>query len=527
MFERSRGHGYRRWRRAPVALAALALPWAQPGLADPQPASLRFERVADPAPGDPATVLAVAGDGRIAIGGPRGVRVLSPGGAPESWLRRGPVVDLAFLDRGALLVATVDGLYRVDSPGRAVREHLLPGGELPVARLAVQGGTAVAASASGVYLRTAGARWRPLRSFPSRPASLVALRDRSDGIELWAVIEGELWIARRRPGEEWDAADAKRTSLPTAHRSDPADDVRFGLPFAEVLLVFPDSLALRDGAGDWRTLRPPLPPGSRASRLAFAHARLWLATDAGLLSAERPEGPWRRAEPPLGSSPVSALVGDGQAIWLASRGRVLKGMPGPAALPARTGGTPPGPSGAVPEIAAVQRAALDYVDLAPERLRALARGAATRGWLPELHVSGGYARSRGRHRDYDQSFVSGDMRHLFDRDRDDDDDFDIGATLSWDLGDLRFHPEEIDVLREARAAIALRDDVLDEVTQLYFERRRVLAELARAPAGPERTALAARVDELAAGLDAWTGGWFSRRARDPAFDGPATPQVKD
>jgi hypothetical protein len=86
------------------------------------------------------------------------------------------------------------------------------------------------------------------------------------------------------------------------------------------------------------------------------------------------------------------------------------------------------------------------------------------------------------------------------------------------------------VLRETRALIALRDDVLDEVTQIYFERRRVLADLARlGEAAPESAALATRAEELRAGLDAWTGGWFTRRTRALARvpNGSDTPQTKE
>ena len=70
--------------------------------------------------------------------------------------------------------------------------------------------------------------------------------------------------------------------------------------------------------------------------------------------------------------------------------------------------------------------------------------------------------------------------------------------------------------REAREIIELRDDVLDEITQLYFERRRVLDALARAPAPDdvEAVRLRLRAQELAAGIDAWTGGWFGRQPRD-------------
>ena len=70
--------------------------------------------------------------------------------------------------------------------------------------------------------------------------------------------------------------------------------------------------------------------------------------------------------------------------------------------------------------------------------------------------------------------------------------------------------------REAREVIELRDDVLDEITQLYFERGRVLVELAAAQTPEEALRLRLRAAELAAGIDAWTGGWFSRALREAA-----------
>jgi hypothetical protein len=89
-------------------------------------------------------------------------------------------------------------------------------------------------------------------------------------------------------------------------------------------------------------------------------------------------------------------------------------------------------------------------------------------------------------------------------------------VLAWDLGDVAFHPEELDVAKEAREVIELRDDVLDEVTQLWFERRRVLDDLDAQPPGLEARRLALRADELAAGIDAWTGGWFGARVAPQA-----------
>jgi hypothetical protein len=91
-------------------------------------------------------------------------------------------------------------------------------------------------------------------------------------------------------------------------------------------------------------------------------------------------------------------------------------------------------------------------------------------------------------------------------------------VLRWELGDTVYNPEEIDVSKEVRELIELRDEVLDEINQLYFERRRVLLERAQLPdpASAEAERLALRARELAAGLDAWTGGWWSRQAETPS-----------
>ena len=136
-----------------------------------------------------------------------------------------------------------------------------------------------------------------------------------------------------------------------------------------------------------------------------------------------------------------------------------------------------------------------------------------------MELGFGYGGERTRRRDRDQTYSSGATRQLFDRDRSRGHDWDAGLELRWDLAAAIFDPELIDLAREHRAQIALRDDVLDEVTQLYFERLRVLGSLAAlrgsggarglAETRSEARRLRERAEELAAGLDAWTGGAFS------------------
>ena len=148
-------------------------------------------------------------------------------------------------------------------------------------------------------------------------------------------------------------------------------------------------------------------------------------------------------------------------------------------------------------------------------------GVRRRGWLPQVALRLGADRRRFHSDESDEVFTSGALHRLRDSDLDHTRSYEAALTLSWDLGDTAFHPEEIDVSKEAREIIELRDDVLDEVNQLYFERVRVLLELEAAlhdGSGPGRQR--ARAEELAAGLDAWTGGWFGRQLDSRS---PVTP----
>jgi hypothetical protein len=62
--------------------------------------------------------------------------------------------------------------------------------------------------------------------------------------------------------------------------------------------------------------------------------------------------------------------------------------------------------------------------------------------------------------------------------------------------------------------VTLRDQVLERVNHLYFGRLRVLAQLEALPPGDaaKRAELELDAAQLAAQLDAWSGGVFSRLA---------------
>jgi hypothetical protein len=440
----------------------------------------------------PRAIAYDARGGRLAVGDASGVYLGDPGGALERVIRRAEVRDLAFLADGSLLVATADGLFALDRDGRLEdRSPRAGGASRSIHRIARTEELVAIATAGGAYLSSDAAAWVRIRgALPSGSVESVALHPRTGEATLWLVARAEVWRAvvhsgfDTRPGASPLAIGAITRQAVFEGSLRGAVDIGPEIPGTDVAVVLRDAIAVRDAADQtFRILRPVLPAGAQLVRLATAEGRFWLMTDRGLLEAERLEGPWQRARPPAGRAAAMALVRAGVVLYVATATGLLEGRSSaPIERPAGAESAPLRPD--EPDIESVHRVALAYLDLGPERMR------------------------------YDEAFLSGEMRRLYDWDRERDRDYEVSIALTWDLGDTQFHPEALDVSREGREVLELRDDVLDEITQLYFERRRVLMDLASLgpDADSEAFELRRRADELAAGIDAWTGGWFGRHA---------------
>ena len=493
--------------------------------------SLYWRRL-DAESGVPIGALALDAEGReLALGSDRGVWRGPWEGSLATRPRRqplqGPVRDLAFGLDGSLWVAAADGLYELRRDAWPRRVDVGVGeGARDVRRISVSQGWAALATGAGVYVAGPDRRWRRFAAMPPGPASLVALHPEGEGQRLYACSGGSLWSASLGIGRA-GASEVRRLAVPSGSvglgealdlfilpAASTASDASAQLraPAAErgghaLGVVYRAALALYAPlAQRWEIWRPHWPAASVPHRYAHGLGRHWLATDRGLLVAPQLAGPWRRAGPPLGGLATPALAGRPDALYAASVLGVFRGSAEVDGSSLSASGDPP--------IARLQQVVLAFQGLSPASGDALRAGAARRGWWPKLSVGLGYATEGSWSDDFDESIASGVSRYLHDREREREREYEIGVALAWDLGDAAFHPEEVDVSRELRALVQLRADVLDEVTQLYFERQRALAEAALLPEGDARVgALALRARELAARLDGWSGGWWSEQSR--------------
>ncbi|MBI3616708.1 MAG: hypothetical protein HY210_00565, partial [Candidatus Omnitrophica bacterium] len=158
-----------------------------------------------------------------------------------------------------------------------------------------------------------------------------------------------------------------------------------------------------------------------------------------------------------------------------------------------------------PTIQQVHRWAIDYAEVSPDKIRNWRALAGKKALLPNLSV--GMDRGDGEVFHWDtgtnpDTLLKG--RDLLSWD----------VSLSWNLGDLIWSTDQTTIDSRSKLMVELREDVLDQVTRLYFERRRLQVELAAVDSlePPARFDKELRVEELTALLDAFTGGEFSNQS---------------
>ena len=92
----------------------------------------------------------------------------------------------------------------------------------------------------------------------------------------------------------------------------------------------------------------------------------------------------------------------------------------------------------------------------------------------------------------------------------------VGFKFKWDLGDFLYNPDQVRISDEARDLVELRNDVLEEVTQFYFQRRQLQIDILLSPSEDlrERLRLELQLQEVTANIDYLTGGYLTQRLND-------------
>jgi hypothetical protein len=162
----------------------------------------------------------------------------------------------------------------------------------------------------------------------------------------------------------------------------------------------------------------------------------------------------------------------------------------------------------IPAIEQVQQAAMRFAEVEPDKIKNWRRLAAKKAWLPQMSLGGNRNTVDLWHWESGSTTKDGD-----DNLRKGHDSFDWDVSLSWDLGDIVWSEAQNSIDVRSRLTVQLRNDILDEVTKIYFERLRVKEDLASLDIWDrkKKREKELRVKELNAYLDGLTGGYFSQK----------------
>lgn len=174
-----------------------------------------------------------------------------------------------------------------------------------------------------------------------------------------------------------------------------------------------------------------------------------------------------------------------------------------------------------PTVSDVQAAALRYGELGGQPMDRFSRRARISNLLPRVQGQWGWLDQRDSQLRYRENFKT-DADGLMYRDvaqNNLNEDLRLRSLyslrVSIDLGGLLYDRSEPVIAREIRSRLIHREELLQRVTILYFERLHRQLLTAAEPHLDWRARLARRVeiDTLTAQLDALTGGWYGSALR--------------
>jgi photosystem II stability/assembly factor-like uncharacterized protein len=165
-----------------------------------------------------------------------------------------------------------------------------------------------------------------------------------------------------------------------------------------------------------------------------------------------------------------------------------------------------------PDIHEVHQLAVDYAEVSPEKIKRWRRQVKQSAWLPALDMGVDSDRDWSSSDSIYGTTSGGGSHYVGPDDKTRGANLGWDVSLSWDLADLVWSSEQTSIDSRSKLMVELREDILNEVTRLYFERRRIQWELASGDLGDPRLMVdkKMRVEELTALIDALTGGEFSR-----------------
>ncbi len=161
-----------------------------------------------------------------------------------------------------------------------------------------------------------------------------------------------------------------------------------------------------------------------------------------------------------------------------------------------------------PSLGEVQKIAVKHAFLKRKTVKSWIKRVRSAAWLPDVRVKldqnqGSELRLKGE---------PGTSSQWAEKEGD---GLSYGVQLTWSFDRLIFDPDELKVNREAHRMVELREEIMHNVTRVFFERRRLqVMNHLRPPRSIRAAALRRLAKERLEGLlDSITGGWYVKELK--------------
>jgi len=164
-----------------------------------------------------------------------------------------------------------------------------------------------------------------------------------------------------------------------------------------------------------------------------------------------------------------------------------------------------------PTVGDVQRAAIRYNDVGNGKIQRWHAASRLKALVPDISINKGLSThntidmDRGGTNDRDFYVLGPDSTSRSD-----------SLNFGWDLKDLVWSTDQTSIDSREKLMVELREDIVSEVTRLYFERRRLLMELFlnRPAAKKDYLESLLRIDEITSYIDGLTDGYLSKELKN-------------
>lgn len=380
----------------------------------------------------------------------------------------------------------------------------------------------------------AGKTWSPSRIFPGSHAVTLLLFDRD---RFFIADENKLYCSRSDAPARGMLDLSRKETEPISPEddaaADPEEDTFYFFKIHDLVSVKQDPQKLflatekgvfesHDGGSRWENLSQSGLQSAAIRQLAFSEKenRLYAATPRGIYVYEPHGRRWNELFQGLSSNRALsvAVFNEEKLIAITEDGFVQYPIEPfrPEAGPGIAIYQPPQETLSLfrelirlePAARDVQKQVIHYANVSNWKTKRWHGESRLAGLLPTFSFGRDF--STGNNIDIDRGgtndpdkFISGpsDINRGWD------------GRVSWNFGDTIYSSAQTSIDSREKLMVELRNDLLSEVTRLYYERRRLQIEIVFLPSASEQDHLERllRMDELTTLLDGMTDGFFSKR----------------